>query len=185
MQGFTFGVFGRLAPEKGVDLAIRASGQTKVGLHIFGEGPELPTLQKLAEGVSAPAVFHSFQSEIADAMNAVDAIVIPSRWAEAFPFSALEAMSLAKPIIAAETGGLPEMVQDGTTGLLFKRDDFNDLALKMTRLKNRAAEAEAMGCRGQERHQREFTVDQMAERIEKVYVKTVGLTHAAPRGRAA
>ena len=69
-------------------------------------------------------------------MSAVSAVAIPSRWAEAFPFAALEAMSMGKSLIGANAGGLPELIEDGATGLLFRREDPADLAQKFEELRS-------------------------------------------------
>lgn len=172
-EGFTVGVFGRLVREKGLDVAIEAAARTDIALELFGDGPLLPELEAQAKDLKAPVRFWGFQEQIADAMNAVDAVAIPSRWAEAFPFAALEAMSMGKPIVAAATGGLPEMVEDNRTGLLFRPEDASDMASKLELLSRSPDLVSKLGAKALEQHRELYTIDKMAERMERVYGEIV------------
>jgi glycosyltransferase involved in cell wall biosynthesis len=161
-EGFAIGSFGRMTPEKGLDLLEQVS-VPGVSLHLFGSGPLLEQFK--AKQTSTFRV-HGFRTDVADCMNAMDAIVIPSRWEEAFPYAALEAMSLAKPILVSRVGGLLEIVEEGNTGLAFDKDNAEQLAQAIHTVQSCSTE---LGASAKRRHAEEFTVPFMAARIEAVY----------------
>jgi glycosyltransferase involved in cell wall biosynthesis len=168
-EGLAVGYFGRLVSDKGVQHLVEAAKSFPAGarLHVFGEGPLRAELEAAADGL--PVAFHGFVPDVADALAAMDAVAIPSVWAEAFPFAALEAMALAKPIVATRKGGLPEMVEDGKTGLLVPAESAAALAGAVAALCSDREWAKAMGRMAQERHRQEFTLSKFAERMEAVY----------------
>ena len=165
-KSFAVGYFGRLVADKGVQHLVEASRTLASGIavHLFGNGP----LRGDLEAVDSPAVFHGFVPEVADAMAAVDLVVIPSVWAEAFPFAALEAMSLGKPILATRRGGLPEMVSE-QTGRLIPAEDPKALAEQVAWFASNPNEAAQLGARAREIQSQEYTIARFAERIESVY----------------
>ncbi len=164
---FAVGFFGRLVAEKGVQHLVEAvrSLPENIAVHIFGEGP----LRVDLEGKGMRARFHGFIPDVADAMAAMDAIVVPSVWAEAYPFSVLEAMSLGKPVLATRRGGLPEMVAEGETGRLVEAESAGALAEAIRGMAQDPEATRALGRRAREWQQREATVEAFAERIEGVY----------------
>jgi glycosyltransferase involved in cell wall biosynthesis len=164
---FAIGFFGRLVPDKGIQhlCAAAESLPPNIAVHIFGEGPLSAELNSKHPRVHV----HGFIPDVADAMAAMDAIVVPSVWAEAFPFSVLEAMSLAKPVIATRRGGLPEMVVDGKTGSLVEAENPAALANAIKALAADPAHSAAMGARAQEIQRRDYTIDAFARRMEDVY----------------
>ena len=128
--------FGRLVPEKGFDLAIRAFAQVATRfpdatLTIVGDGKERGSLQDLAAdtGFGNRIRFPGWVSpeEIPALIGRHTLVVMPSRW-EPFGLAALQAAQMGRPIVAARSGGIPEIVVDGVTGKLFKSDDMPELA---------------------------------------------------------
>ena len=166
---FAVGYFGRLVADKGVQFLVDAAKglPDNIVTHIFGDGPMRNELE--GKAADTTIVFHGFVPEIADAMSAVDVVVVPSVWAEAFPFSVLEAMSLGKPVIATHRGGLPEMVKHGETGLLVEAEDALDLREAIEHLSVNRLEAAAFGNAAKADHADNYTVPDFANRIEKVY----------------
>jgi glycosyltransferase involved in cell wall biosynthesis len=100
----------------------------------------------------------------------MDAVVIPSIWEEAFPYAALEAMSVGRPVLASRVGGMPEIVEDGKTGMLFDKGDSAGLSAIAIQLASNAERCSAMGHLAREVHRSEYTTEKMAERIEAVYL---------------
>jgi len=165
---FAIGSFGRLTTEKGVGHLIDASAQLQnAKICVFGSGPIDTELKKQAEG--KPVQFYGQITDVADAMLAMDVIAIPSVWEEAFPYAALEAMALARPVAASRIGGLPEMVEDGVNGRLFNSGDSQDIAVKLNELRQNPAQREQMGQLGRRRYESEFTIPHMVDRMEAVY----------------
>jgi glycosyltransferase involved in cell wall biosynthesis len=72
-------------------------------------------------------------------------IVVPSEWHENSPISILEAMAYGKPIVASNIGGIPELVREGKTGLLFDPGNADQLANKITMLLGNRGLREAFG----------------------------------------
>lgn len=168
-KSLAIGYFGRLVSDKGVHFLVDAAKglPEDIVTHIYGEGPMRDELEGRA--AESQIRFHGFVPEIADAMSAVDVVVVPSVWAEAFPFSVLEAMSLGKPVIATRRGGLPEMVRHGATGLLVEPEDALALRGAIEHLSVNRLEAAAFGSAAKAEHATHYTVPGFAERIEKVY----------------
>lgn len=171
-NGFLVGSFGRLTREKGVDVLIRAMAHVpEATLLIFGSGPAEADLRDIANESSGQIRFMGRVEDVADAMGATDVLAVPSRWAEAFPFSALEAMSLGKPVIASRMGGLPEQVVEGGTGLLFPNEDSEQLAVTIRSLVASPELRTRMGKAAAERYRQMFTLDAFAERVEGFYLR--------------
>ncbi len=172
--GLNVGFFGRLAPEKGLSVLLEsaASLPESITLHIFGDGPLKREVEEAANR-RANVRFHGFRTDVADCMGAVDAIVIPSVWEEAFPYSALEAMSVGRPVVASRIGGLPELVDQDQNGLLFEAGNASELAAALAQLAQNPALVREMGAKGREIQLADYTLDRMAERIEQVYSEIV------------
>ena len=105
-------VAARLAPEKGIDVAIQAAALADVPLRVAGEGPAESALVELANLVGGRVDFtgrldrSALERELAGAAM----LLMPSRYHEFAPYSALEAMAAGVPVIASSLGGLPELV---------------------------------------------------------------------------
>src|SRR5690606_8690129 len=99
----------------------------------IGDGPEKPTLLQLVEEleIKNEVEFTGFAKDVSPYVNQLD-YYINSSYSEALPISVLEALSIGKPIIASNVGGLPEIVEDGFNGILL---DFNDLKEACRKLK--------------------------------------------------
>lgn len=123
---------GRLAPEKGLVTLIRAAILSNVNLIIAGTGPSEKELK--AEAIEAKNIhFVGYKSgdDLWKLISNSRAIVLPSEWYENAPISVLEAYACGKPVIGANIGGIPEMLKDGDTGLIFESGSIHDLAEKL------------------------------------------------------
>ncbi|MBC8064646.1 MAG: glycosyltransferase family 4 protein [Chlorobia bacterium] len=171
------GAFGRLVKEKGFDVLIQAATMAPdIHVDIYGSGPAESELKALAvsTGVQDRITFHGQITDVAAAMNQVDLICVPSVWDEAFPYSILEAMAMARSVVASRVGGVPEVVQEGVTGRLFERQNHQELASILKEFGNDRTRLVKMGGQGREVQQAEYTIPKMAERIEAVYRKVLG-----------
>jgi glycosyltransferase involved in cell wall biosynthesis len=126
-EGSVVGVIGAFTREKGQDVllaaAARAACRPRVLLH--GAGPEEGRLRALAAAL--PGVAFVSGDDPLVTLAAVDLLVVPSR-AEGLGSIVLAAQAAGVPVIAAATGGLPEIVGDGSTGLLVPAEDVPALA---------------------------------------------------------
>ena len=171
---------GRLSPEKGVDVLIRAAARVKeVPVRIVGTGPEEKRLRRLAKEVGAANVeFRGYrqgeklQAEYAGARF----MVVPSIWYEVFGLVALEANAMGKPVIASELGGLPEAVSNGETGVLVSAGDDEGLASVMQDLWQDPERCELMGRAGRQWAESAFTPQKYYEHLLKIYEEAIGLS---------
>lgn len=139
VEAFLFGSVARLRHEKGIDLLIGALGKLvktwpNVYLLLVGDGPDREVLEQQAHmlKLDGRVIFvgaKSFEGAM-PYMQLMDVVVVPSRF-EGFGLTAAEALACGKPVIASRTGGLPEVVQEGASGLLFDAGSETSLALKM------------------------------------------------------
>jgi glycosyltransferase involved in cell wall biosynthesis len=124
------GFLGRLDRHKGVELLLRefhSLPQGRPTLLIGGTGDRDYEEELRSRFASASVVFEGFVSP-EDILRRVDVVVIPSLWHEPLSRVVFEAYSHGLPVIASRRGGLPEIVDEGTTGLLFDPDVPGSLA---------------------------------------------------------
>jgi glycosyltransferase involved in cell wall biosynthesis len=128
--GEEFVYFGRLSHEKGIATLIKAASQARVRLRIVGTGPEEGGLRQLAAQLGADVEFTGYLSgkPLRAAIDSARAVVIPSEWYENAPLSVMEASALARPVIGANIGGIPELIREGETGLGFTSGSVESLA---------------------------------------------------------
>jgi glycosyltransferase involved in cell wall biosynthesis len=158
----------RLAPQKGVDIAVRALAQLDDGvLVVLGEGAERPALEGLARelGVAERVFLLGRVPDVAAWYGRASLLVHPVRW-EGFGLAVLEAMLAGLPVVASRVSALPELVVDGETGVLVPPDDPHALAGGIRRA---LADAHRLGETARVRARTEFSVARMAERTMAVY----------------
>lgn len=164
--------FGRLSREKGVESLIRAAAAAGVPLVIAGEGPEEAELRALAGDLGGEVAFLGFLQGAAlwAAVEAAAAVCLPSIWYENAPKSILEAQSRGRLCVVAAIGGLPEMVEDGVTGLLHRPGDVDDLAAALRRAMGLTDEDMArMTAEAGRRLAERFTADRYYEATTALY----------------
>lgn len=129
---------GRLDPAKGVGTLIDAVGRTRdARLQVAGDGPLREELLARAERTAPGRVTFLGRvgaDELSRLRDAAVATIVPSEWYENSPYSVTEAFRRGCPAIASRIGGLPELVIDEETGLLFDARDAGQLADRMRRL---------------------------------------------------
>ncbi|HEY2957427.1 MAG TPA: glycosyltransferase [Actinomycetota bacterium] len=155
------GYVGRLTPEKGVDVLLRAAaGQPAWSLRIVGDGPAREELRRLAAGLGlarrvefTAALPHHRLPEL---YRTIDVLAVPSRptprWQEQFCRVAVEAMASGVPVVASASGSLPEVV--GDAGVLVPAGDPAALAAALLDLAERPARRRELGDRGRRRSAR-------------------------------
>jgi glycosyltransferase involved in cell wall biosynthesis len=129
-----------------------------------GAGESRESLQRRAQqaGVRPLCRFVGATDSVEDFYAAADVVVLPSL-SEGFPFVALEALALAKPMIATAVNGVPEIIDHGRTGLLVPPRDAQALTLAIRRLLRNPEEAARMGAAGRAQVAVSFTVEQMVQ----------------------
>lgn len=111
--------------------------------------------------------------EVVALFNSARAVVVPSVWADPCPTVVLEAMAAGRPVVAAASGGIVDMVVDGQTGFLVPPGDADALAAALAELLSQPDKARALGVAGRDRA-RQFTVSAVVSRIETMYADAIG-----------
>ena len=101
---------GRLVEEKGFDTAIGAARAASVPLVVAGDGPDERRLRELAGGADVRFVGRLSPASLADVRRRAAVVLVPSRWEEPCPYAVLDALAAGVPVLAADRGGLPELV---------------------------------------------------------------------------
>ncbi|MGL6279583.1 MAG: glycosyltransferase [Gaiella sp.] len=176
---------GRLIPIKGhLDLfeALTKVDVPGLVLEVVGEGPlraelEADVVRRRLEGCVR------FLGRIAPAQPALERaalVVVPSH-GEGFGMVALEAMERGRAVIASAVGGLPEIVEDGVTGLLVPPHDPAALATAIAALARDPARCAAMGRAGRRRALERFSQERCAAATEALYRSALGAAGPRPR----
>jgi glycosyltransferase involved in cell wall biosynthesis len=139
--------------------AAHAAEPSVVGL-VVGDGPESHSVRLAAELSGGAVRAIGYRADALDIMHAADAVCLTSA-VEASPMSVLEAMSVARPIVATGVGGVPDLVADGETGILVPPDRPGRMADALVALARDRPRAEALGEAGRLRQQRCFSLDAM------------------------
>jgi glycosyltransferase involved in cell wall biosynthesis len=168
---------GRLAPEKGIPVLLEALKQLPdLKVLIIGEGPSRADLEDIA--VKAGLGNTEFMGYVArdrllEIVASASFVVTPSVSPENFPYAVLEAFALGKPVVASAVGGLPEMVEDGVTGLVVEPGDAAGLAAAMKRLTADRGLAMRMGEAGRRRVETEWDAASHYRSIRALYKSLV------------
>ncbi|HKT00009.1 MAG TPA: glycosyltransferase family 4 protein, partial [Rugosimonospora sp.] len=159
---------GELHEQKGVGTLLDAYQQIPADLRLplVCLGRPGPRPLALPEGVRARGPWP--HDRVMDAVRACTAAVVPSRWPDPCPTTVLEAMAAARPLVATRTGGIPDMVVDGETGLLVEPDDPGGLAKALTTLLWDPRRAASLGEAGRARVTA-FTDTAVADRLTDLY----------------
>jgi glycosyltransferase involved in cell wall biosynthesis len=168
-------IVGRLIPIKGHAVLLEAVARARrevpgLVLEVAGEGPLEPELRATAERLGLVGAV-SFLGRVAPAGPVFEraAIVVVPSLGEGFGMVALEAMERGRAVIASDVGGLPEILDDGRTGLLVPPGDAESLARAIVELALDPARTAALGSAGRERAVAEFAQERCTDRIEALY----------------
>jgi glycosyltransferase involved in cell wall biosynthesis len=169
------GVIARLEPEKGHQTLIESwpivlRDVPDAYLLIVGEGSERGALEgrAAAKRVAHRVVFTGRRDDVPAVTAALDVAVLPSR-REAQGLSILEAMALSRPVVASDVGGIPEMIEDGVTGLLVPHDNPRALAAAIVRLLTDHALADTIARQAHDLVHDRFCIELMVKQIEEIY----------------
>ncbi|MEA3400965.1 MAG: glycosyltransferase family 4 protein [Armatimonadota bacterium] len=178
-------VVGRLTPWKGHQVLLRAWPQVAervpggrlliVGEVAFWEDSYQDELHALAQelGVGGSVRWAGFREDVPDLLRLSDLLVLPSI-GEPFGRVVIEGMAAALPVVATASGGVPEIVVEGETGLLVPPGEHEPLAEAIVALLEDPARAEAMGQAGHRRALAHFDVRRVAREVAEVYEHVLG-----------
>lgn len=121
---------GRISHEKGVKTLIDAANKLPYKLKIIGGGPLLEELRSIANSNIEFVGFKQW-NEIKELVGKARFSVIPSEWYENNPLSVIEAQCLGTPVLGANIGGIPELIENEITGMTFESKNVIDLVKKI------------------------------------------------------
>jgi glycosyltransferase involved in cell wall biosynthesis len=168
--GRYFLFLGRLSPEKGVATLLRAWRRDLGRLLVVGDGPEAPRLRRLASGgveFRGPVPPEEARRLVAQAR----AVLVPSVCYEAFPRVVVEAYAAGVPVVASRIGALPEVVEEGVTGLLAEPGDPSSWAAAAERLCDDGL-SERLGEGAYRAWATRYTPEANLGRLEEIYAAT-------------
>jgi len=166
---------GRISHEKRIGTLLSASAQNaQLQIRIAGDGPRFA---EMADHAPANVKFIGMlnRAELDDFYKQSRFVVVPSICYESLPVVAVEAMSHALPIIASRLGGLPEVIEDGITGLLFEPSNSNDLAEKMQILWENPELCRQMGKAGRDKAVRQYSQMVYYNNLIETYEKAINI----------
>jgi len=170
LDRFSAGFVGRLVPEKGVEDLVQACHKAKMWLTIVGDGPERGNLQRLADKLK---VTTEWMGEVPStgifyAYRRMDVMVLPSRttrrWKEQFGRVLVEAMASSTPIVASNSGEIPNVV--GDAALLYPEGDVKALTNRLVMVRNDESLRKDLIEKGRKRVLDNYTWPRVAEMVE-------------------
>lgn len=176
---------GRLTVQKGVDLLLQALPKlpSAITLDVVGDGPERARLEQLARelGVGARVRWHGMlaQSNLTSHYRSAAALVVPSA-DEGLGLVAVEAMLCETPVVAFESGGLPDVVQHDRTGFLVSERSPDALAAAVQQLLLLPDQGRALGAAGRMHALATFDPESVARRYIDIYQRAIASAPAAP-----
>jgi glycosyltransferase involved in cell wall biosynthesis len=166
---------GRLNKQKGIELLLHALSRipdTSVALDVVGDGEDRRALEETARalGVAERVTWHGAlpQTRLADFYRKAAALVVPSV-GEGLGLVAVEAQLCETPVVAFESGGLPDIVQHDRTGILVTSVDAGALAAALVSLLERADRGASLGAAGRLHALATFAPESVARRYADIY----------------
>lgn len=174
------GTIGRIDPEKGYECFLESAriilqDFKNVRFLVVG-GANNPSLEgslyemSVEKGIDKKTIFTGFRRDIPQLLASMDVVVLPSE-IDACSRVLFESMAMRKPLVAANAGGTPEIVQDGITGLLVKPGDSSGMARCIKKLLDDKYLAEQYGNAGRKRVETMFTIERNIRETENVYLE--------------
>lgn len=176
----------RLVEKKGVEYAIRAVAQLirmniVVQYNIIGEGPLMTNLQQLVKELNMECHIHFLgwkeQGDVIDILEKSDILIAPSVTSkngdqEGIPVALMEAMAMGMPIVSTQHSGIPELVQNNSSGFLVPERDTDELANKLEYLATNPNTWSEMGLAGRKIVERDYNIhhlnDQLVDRYQSL-----------------
>jgi glycosyltransferase involved in cell wall biosynthesis len=172
-------IFGNVQQWKNQETVIKACERLRTKYPdilccIFGGIIEKEYADRLMEFVHAKemernVLFAGYRNDVPDCMNASDILVHASAKPEPFGMVVIEGMAMGKPVIAANIGGPPEIMEDGISGLLFEPRDYAQLAERIDYVLSHSGEASRLGENAVRRVEKNFRIEKQIELIKSVY----------------
>ena len=170
-----------LRPEKDHDTFLRAARSVvdrvpNAKFLIVGDGPMRPKIERLVRELDLDdcVVLTGSRSDVPDLLRAIDVFVLSSYTVECFPMALLEAMAAGRPAVCTAVGGVPEMIEEPTTGYLVPPRDPGALADRLVRILSDSELAHRMGQAARARVETLFSLRASVSATEHALEELVG-----------
>lgn len=157
---------GRLSHEKGIPTLIIAASQLPYRLIVVGDGPLRKELESKAPA-NVQFVGYKGWNDIKDIVSKARFTVIPSECYENNPLSVIEAISLGTPVLGARIGGIPELIEEGISGMTFESGNAEDLAEKIQKMWNAKFDYNSIADKGKSKYNAQTHYDKYMELLKK------------------
>ncbi len=179
-HGLLIGSLGRLTRQKGHDVFLEAFALLRnkfpsLQALVVGDGPLKDSLEQRASGPDMGGMVHirPARRDLANLLSALDILVIASR-SESIPLLLYDAMAMARPIVSTPVGGIPEVLEDGVTGLIVPQEEPFALAAAIERLLADPQWAESLGRRARGNVAARFRITHCIRDVERIYENLLG-----------
>jgi glycosyltransferase involved in cell wall biosynthesis len=183
------GIIAVMRPEKDHETFLRAarlvaSRVPKARFLLVGRGPLLAQVIRMADqlGISDKVIFTGMRDDVPEILPVLDVFTLTST-TECFPMSILEAMAAGKPTVCTAVGGIPEIVDHGSTGYLVPSSDPVSLADRIVELLDDPERMREMGKAGRARVEAEFSLARSVRGAEYRLDEVAGRNHWTSGGR--
>ena len=176
---FVVGFTGNIRPVKGVDILLEAASRlpanTNVRFLLIGEVRDKKVME-LAERPNVKNIVHftGFRKDATALVGQCDAYIMPSIKREGLPRGVIEAMCQEKPPIVTDVGGMPELVENGISGLVVPPLDPDALAGAITSLATNAQLCQTLGKAARRRIESNFNINQTIEEMSNLFREMAG-----------
>lgn len=166
---------GRLSQEKGVETLLRAHAATQGGWPLVVAGTGSLANELKTKYPAAKFVGHVSGDDLGEIIAGAAVVVVPSEWYENCPMSVLEAMAYSKPVVGSRMGGIPELVTEGESGLLFEAGNVQELHEKLDILMASPELRQKMGRAARKRVESDFSLERHNSGLLDVYQSLVNM----------
>ena len=156
---------GRLTKVKGIETLCRVAAELPYKLVVIGGGELEPELRSKYENANIEFLGQQKWEEVRSVLEGARFMVIPSEWSENNPLTVIESLALGTPVLGANIGGIPELIETGVSGMTFESGDQKDLKNKIERMWNASFDYEAISMSAQSR----YSSDKYVEQIVDIY----------------
>lgn len=175
---FRVGMIAHFAPFKGQDLMLKAAGTVLKAYPgtkfvFIGRGQEELKSLAVAAGLAGSVEILGPRYDVPALISGLHVVAAPSRQ-EGVPNTLIEAQTVGAPVVGSGVGGIPEVITDGETGLLFPPGDADSLAQALLRLFGDGRLAEKLSAAGKASAEKRFSMPAIAARFEEIYLRASG-----------
>lgn len=156
---------GRLTKVKGIETLCRVAAELPYKLVVIGGGELEPELRSKYGNANIEFLGQQKWEEFRSVLEGARFMVIPSEWSENNPLTVIESLALGTPVLGANIGGIPELIETGVSGMTFESGDQKDLKNKIERMWNASFDYEAISMSAQSR----YSSDKYVEQIVDIY----------------